>query len=64
MKGWGLNVYPLLDIFSGPDDASGLLLPASHRMPPYGRSKHTVAQNRRAAAKRRAKRRAKARGQA
>lgn len=31
---------------------------------PYGRSRHTVAQDRRAAAKRRARLRAKARGQA
>jgi hypothetical protein len=64
MKNWGLNVYPLLSIFSGPDDALSLLRPVGQRRPPYGRSKRTTAQDQRAAAKRRAVKLAKKRGQA
>jgi hypothetical protein len=64
MKGWGLNVYPVLSIFSGLDELPVHWAQVSRGAPPFGRSKRTVAQDQRAAAKRRAVRLAKKRGQA
>jgi hypothetical protein len=58
------DTFPIVNLFNAHHMTMQDLLIGRFAMPPYGRSKRTVAQDQRAAAKRRARKLAKKRGQA